>query len=188
MNKKQICLRDHFLISMPHLQDDGFAKTIIYLCDHSEYGAMGLVINQPLALTLSEMLTHLDMKTGKYQQATSVYAGGPVQSDRGFVLHRPYLGDPWLSTYKISDEIQLTTSLDILEAISSHGSAEALIAIGYAGWGAGQLEEEISNNVWLSCPANSDIMFNMPAGERMQAAAALLGVNLNLLTAHSGRA
>lgn len=181
-------LRDHFLISMPHLQDDEFAQTIIYLCDHSEYGAMGIVINRLLSMPLGEMLSHLEMPAATQAAQLPVYAGGPVQNDRGFVLHKEYLGNPWLATHAITDEIFLTTSTDILEAIAQGAPAEAIVALGYAGWGPGQLEQEISDNLWLSCQANSDIMFNLPAEERMQAAAALLGINLNLLTAHSGHA
>lgn len=183
-----ICLRDHFLISMPHLQDDEFAQTIIYICDHSEYGAMGIVINRPLSMPLGGMLSHLEMPATTQAAQLPVYAGGPVQNDRGFVLHKEYLGNPWLATHAITDEIYLTTSTDILEAIAQGAPAEAIVALGYAGWGPGQLEQEISDNLWLSCQANSDIMFNLPAEERMQAAAALLGINLNLLTAHSGHA
>jgi len=181
-------LRDHFLVSMPHLDDDTFAQTIIYICDHSEYGAMGLVINRPLNISLNDMLDHLELPSGQAAQGTPVYAGGPVQSDRGFVLHKALLGNPWLATHAITEDLYLTTSVDILEAIGHSGTSEAIISLGYAGWGPGQLEEEISDNVWLSCPANSDIMFNKPAADRMQAAAALLGINLNLLTAQAGHA
>ncbi len=187
MSNFQTCLRDHFLISMPHLDDDTFAQTIIYICDHSEYGAMGLIINRPLAFNLNDLLQHLNIPPAGHSEI-KVYEGGPVQPDRGFVLHRSFLGNPWLATHPITDDIYLTTSLDILEALAQAQSGEVLVALGHAGWGPGQLEQEISDNVWLSCPANSDIMFNMPASERMQAAAALLGINLNLLTAHSGHA
>lgn len=190
MSAMKTCLRDNFLISMPHLNDDEFAETIIYICDHSEYGAMGLIINRPMSFCLDEMLNHLELLSKADAATTPIYAGGPLQNDRGFVLHKNLLGNPWLSSRSITDEITLTTSIDILEALGQGlpTNNEILIALGYVGWGAGQLEQEISDNVWLSCPSNSDIMFNMPAEERMQAAAALLGVNLNLLTAHSGHA
>ncbi|WP_136680548.1 YqgE/AlgH family protein [Neptunomonas sp. XY-337] len=188
MSRSQTSLRDQFLISMPHLDDDAFAQSIIYICDHSEYGAMGLVINRPMQMHLDAMLSHLDLPENPQAAEIPVYAGGPVQSDRGFVLHREFLGNPWLATHAITDNLFLTTSMDILEAIGQTGQADALIALGYAGWGPGQLEQEISDNVWLSCPANSDIMFTLPAEERMQAAAAGMGFNLNQLTAQSGRA
>ncbi len=188
MLNTQTCLRDHFLISMPHLEDDTFAQTIIYICDHSEYGAMGLMLNRPLNFHLDKMLNHLDLPTSNIARSIPVYSGGPVQNDRGFVLHKSYLGNPWLSTHAVTDELFLTTSFDILEALALSESTEALITLGYTGWGPGQLEQEITDNVWLSCPANSDIMFNKPAEERLQAAAATLGVNLNLLTTHIGHA
>lgn len=188
MLKSQTCLRDHFLISMPHLEDDTFAQTIIYICDHSEYGAMGLMINKPLNFHLDKMLNHLDLPASNIAQSIPVYSGGPVQNERGFVLHKTYLGNPWLSTHAITDELFLTTSFDILEAIALTDSTEILITIGYTGWGPGQLEQEITDNVWLSCPANSDIMFNKPAEERLQAAAAILGINLNLLSSQTGHA
>jgi putative transcriptional regulator len=188
MSQSKHFLRDHFLISMPHMDSDDFAKTIIYLCDHSDYGAMGLVINKPIGMKLGQMLNHLELDSGQKALDTSIFAGGPVQDDRGFVLHRPYRNDPWVQTYKITEEIQLTTSLDILESITHHDDFQGMIALGYAGWGPGQLEKEISDNVWLSCPANSDILFDMPVDERMQAAAGLLGIKLNQLTAHSGHA
>ena len=188
MLNTQICLRDHFLISMPHLEDETFAQTIIYICDHSEYGAMGLMVNRPLNFHLDKMLNHLDLPTSHSALSIPVYSGGPVQNDRGFVLHKSYLGNPWLSTHAITDELFLTTSFDILEALALSESTEALITLGYTGWGPGQLEQEITDNVWLSCPANSDIMFHKPAEERLQAAAATLGVNLNLLTTHIGHA
>ncbi|WP_372737320.1 YqgE/AlgH family protein [Neptunomonas sp.] len=188
MLNTQTCLRDHFLISMPHLEDETFAQTIIYICDHSEYGAMGLMLNRPLNFHLDKMLNHLDLPTSHIARSIPVYSGGPVQNDRGFVLHKSYLGNPWLSTHAVTDELFLTTSFDILEALALSESTEALITLGYTGWGPGQLEQEITDNVWLSCPANSDIMFHKPAEERLQAAAATLGVNLNLLTTHTGRA
>lgn len=149
---------------------------------------MGLIVNRPLELNLTDLLSHLEIPSHPSNKEVKVYEGGPVQTDRGFVLHKSFLGNPWLSTHQITDDIYLTTSLDILEALAQTNSGEALVALGHAGWGPGQLEKEISDNVWLSCPSNSDIMFNMPASERMQAAAAMLGINLNLLTAHSGHA
>lgn len=188
MLSTQTCLRDHFLISMPHLEDETFAQTIIYICDHSEYGAMGLIVNRPLNFHLDKMLSHLDLPSSNTASSIQVYSGGPVQSDRGFVLHKNYLGNPWLSTHAVTDELFLTTSLDILEAIALSDSAEALITLGHTGWGPGQLEQEITDNVWLSCPANSDIMFHKPAEDRLQAAATILGINLNLMITHTGHA
>lgn len=181
-------LRDHFLLSMPHLDDDAFTQSLVYICDHSEYGAMGLVLNQPLNIHLDVLLDHLEIPGQPHSSSIPVYSGGPVQEERGFVLHKSFLGNPWLSTHEITEDIFLTTSLDILEAVDQVNPDDVLIALGYAGWSPGQLEQEISDNVWLSCPANSDIMFNLPAEEKLQAAAAMLGINLNLLTSHAGHA
>ena len=180
-------LQDHFLISMPHMDDPRFALTVTYICEHNESGAMGIIINRPIGIELNELLQHLDFSYNS-DQTTPVYAGGPVQDDRGFILHRSTTNE-WDSSYKITAELSLTTSMDILQAISENsGPEQFLVALGYAGWGAGQLEQELSENVWLSCPANLDIIFRTPAEERLQAAAATLGVNLDLLTSQSGHA
>lgn len=182
-----IDLCNHFLISMPQMADQNFTQTLTYICDHSREGAMGLVINRPLDLSLKEILAHLDMDTLALAQPTMpVYAGGPVQGERGFVLHSPS-AKPWLSTHEIHPELHLTTSLDILEAIArGEGPERYLIALGYAGWGAGQLEQEIQNNAWLSCPADADILFATDASDRLHAAAAKLGVNLDLISSQTG--
>lgn len=184
-----INLRDHFLISMPHMSDGNFSQTLTYICDHSEQGAMGLVINRPMELSIKEILGHLEMEVAALRQPEMpVYAGGPVQGERGFVLHRP-CAQTWMSTYEIHQQLHLTTSMDILEAIAAgHGPDQYLIALGYAGWDAGQLEQEISDNTWLSCPADMDIIFATAASERLEAAASKLGVNLDLLTSQSGHA
>lgn len=184
-------LRNQFLLSMPHLEDPNFAQTLTYICDHSEYGAMGLVINRSAGMQIHELLNHLDLDAVEPDSCSQpVYAGGPVHGDRGFVLHslggRP---NGWLCTQEITPDISLTTSLDILEAIAvGDGPNHFLVALGYAGWGPGQLEYELSENLWLSCPFNFDIMFRMPAEDRLQAATSVLGINLNLLTAHAGHA
>ncbi|NVK39690.1 MAG: YqgE/AlgH family protein [Oceanospirillaceae bacterium] len=192
MPPKQPSLRDHFLISMPHMHDLHFAQTVTYICDHSEYGAMGIVINRQIDLQLNDLLKHLELEREiQVRDNRPIYAGGPVQGERGFVLHRTPQGTtpPWLASYQVTDEVCLTTSIDILEAIAcGSGPSDALIALGYAGWGAGQLEREISENAWLSCPANLDIIFRIPADERLQAAASTLGINLDLLTAQAGHA
>ena len=182
-------LRDHFLISMPQLADRNFVQTLTYICDHSAQGAMGLVINRPLELTLNEMLEHLDFTHDELPQGEMpIYAGGPVQVERGFVLHSP-TAQQWTSSYAIHDRLSLTTSLDILQAIArGDGPQRQLIALGYAGWGAGQLEREISENSWLSCPADLDIIFATQAEERLAAAASKLGVDLRLLSTDAGHA
>ncbi|WP_432697257.1 YqgE/AlgH family protein [Marinobacterium sp. YM272] len=182
-------LRNQFLLSMPHLDDPHFAQTLTYICEHGDYGAMGLVINRSTGLNLPDLLSHLDLPPcSPTLTPHPIYDGGPVHQDRGFVLHGR-CDDSWLNTQDITPEISVTSSMDILEAIASgQGPEDFLITLGYAGWGPGQLEEELSNNLWLSCPFNFDIMFRMPAEERLNAAASMLGINLNLLTAHAGHA
>lgn len=190
MTQPPTSLRDHFLISMPHLQDNTFAETVVYLCDHSEYGAMGIVVNKPSGIRMCDLLDHLELEhqPGLYS-GRPVFNGGPVRDDRGFVLHQPQPGQEWLSSHSINDELCLTTSIDILEAIArDQGPDTFLVALGYAGWGPEQLEQELRDNLWLSCPANSDILFHLPLEDRLQAAAATLGINLNLLPVHAGHA
>lgn len=181
-------LTNHFLIAMPSLADPNFFHTVTYICDHNEQGAMGLVINRPLGIDLGELLPHLQIESDNPMlTAVPIYQGGPVQSDRGFVLHQP-LGE-WQASLEITDDIALTMSQDIIETIAQgEGPARYLIALGYAGWGAGQLEQEIVENAWLSGPADVDILFDKDAGDRWSASAALLGVELSLLSTDVGHA
>ncbi|MBS97997.1 MAG: YqgE/AlgH family protein [Oceanospirillaceae bacterium] len=184
-------LRHQFLISMPHLSDPCFAQTLTFICDHSEYGAMGLIINRTCGMELGDLLNHLELPArGDRFAQQPVFDGGPVHEDRGFVLHTEAHGQSeLLASHRINEDLLLTTSLDILEAIANGQAPEHfLVALGYAGWGPGQLEQELSDNLWLSCPYNFDILFRMPAEERLHAAASILGINLNLLTAHAGHA
>jgi len=181
-------LKNQFLIAMPGLEDPNFARTVTYICEHNADGAMGIVINRPSELRLSDVLTHMEISpeaTGLDEQP--VYLGGPVEEERGFVLHTP--AGEWDASMPITDDISITTSRDILEAMAiGKGPDKALIALGYAGWGAGQLDEEIQNNAWLSGPADPAILFNMPADQRWNAAARLLGVDMNLLSTDAGHA
>ncbi len=190
MTPSSQCLRDHFLISMPHLNDQNFSQTVTYICDHSEYGAMGIVVNRPVGITLSELCDHLNLHCPSIaNQQQEIFSGGPVRNDRGYVLHKATDPVEWASSHCIADSIYLSTSMDAIEAAAEgRFNHDYLIALGCAGWGPGQLEQELSDNVWLSCPANSDILFSIPVGERLQAAASTLGINLDLLTAHSGHA
>ncbi|MEN8178185.1 MAG: YqgE/AlgH family protein [Pseudomonadota bacterium] len=181
-------LTNHFLIAMPGLADPNFFHTVTYICEHSEQGAMGLVINRPMGLQLADIFEQLDIKiTDSNILQVPVYMGGPVQGDRGFVLHNT--DSEWDSTLQVTAEISVTTSMDILQAIATgQGPAHSLITLGYAGWGAGQLEEELAQNAWLSGPAESDIIFSRASDQRWQAAADLLGVDLNLLSSEAGHA
>jgi len=181
-------LSHQFLIAMPALADPNFFQTVTYITEHNAKGALGLVINRPLNLNLSQLLEHLNLHSDRPEVAEiPVYHGGPVQPEQGFVLHSPV--GHWGATLRVADDIGITTSRDILQAVArGEGPDCLLVALGYAGWGPGQLEQEIADNAWLSSPADFAILFNTPSDQRWQAAAALLGVDLNLLSSHVGHA
>lgn len=181
-------LKDHFLLAMPGLEAGLFSGSITYICEHGEAGAMGLVINQPLDLSLGEIFDHLEITTGANFNDEPVLAGGPVQIDHGFVLH-PRAENRWDSSLTVTSEIQLTTSQDVLKAIArGSGPKKFVVALGYAGWSAGQLEEEIASNSWLTLPADHSIIFDTPMERRVRTAAAGLGIDMNLLTTQAGHA
>jgi putative transcriptional regulator len=186
--KSSDCLRDHFLLAMPCLSEGIFSHSVTYICEHGESGAMGIVINQPLDLSVDEIFEHLQINPRQDFSDIPVMAGGPVQIDHGFVLHRK-CDTRWEASLKVTSEITLTTSRDILRAIANdNGPDEHLIALGYAGWAGGQLEQELAENSWLTLPANSDIIFSTPADQRLGAAAALLGIDMNLISGKAGHA
>jgi len=187
MNSEQ-SLNNQLLIAMPGLEDANFHHTVTYLCQHGEEGAMGIVINRPSGLRLNDILDQLDISSSDLPSGEqSIYIGGPVQNDRGFVLHTS--GGQWDSTLQITPRISITTSRDILDAIAhGRGPEQSLIALGYAGWGEGQLEAEISSNAWLNGPASEEILFDLPAEARWEAAARAIGVDLNLLSGEAGHA
>jgi putative transcriptional regulator len=181
-------LTNQFLIAMPGLRDPNFARTVTYICEHSDKGAMGIVVNRPLDLSVADVMSHMQIAdTPPEIGQQMVYLGGPVESERGFVLHS---GTPsWNSTLRITDAICVTTSRDILEAMArGQGPERTLVALGYAGWAGGQLEHELQDNAWLSGPADARIIFDLPAEERWAAAARLLGVDLNLISSEAGHA
>ena len=181
-------LRDHFLLAMPGLTEGIFSHSITYICEHGESGAMGIVINQPLELSVGEIFEHLQISPSQDVSETPVMAGGPVQIDHGFVLHRR-CDTHWEASLKVTPEITLTTSRDILRAIANeYGPEDHLIALGYAGWAAGQLEQELAENSWLTLPADSDIIFSTPSDQRLSAAAAQLGIDMNLISGEAGHA
>ena len=171
-------LTNHFLIAMPTLDDPNFGHTVTYMCAHGVEGAMGIVINRPLEIALGEVLEQMKMATGNPEiTSRTVYQGGPVHQDRGFVIHRP--AREWNSTITITPEVGISTSRDILEAISGGtGPDDTFVALGYAGWGAGQIEHEIAQNAWLSAPADLEIIFQTPVDKRWQRAADLIGIDL----------
>lgn len=179
-------LTNHFLIAMPAMGDPNFSRTVTYLCQHSEGGALGIVINRPTDMRLEDIIQQMDITIRERQAgALPIYLGGPVQPERGFVIHEPV--GSWDSTLPITDSLALTTSRDILEAIAlGEGPEKVLIALGYAGWGEGQLEREIMQNAWLSAPVRKNILFDMPAKQRWKASAEQMGINLDLLSSQMG--
>lgn len=179
-------LADHFLIAMPALQDPFFGQSLVYLFEHNSEGAMGLVVNQPTELSLADVLNQLqpEQEPPTHTADISIHSGGPVQTERGFVMHPP--GTSYQSTVDLG-ALSITNSQDILAAIADgKGPEQFLIALGYAGWGAGQLEEELKGNTWLSCPASHAIIFDTPVEERRAAAAASLGIQLSQLSHLAG--
>ena len=185
-----IDLTNHFLIAMPGMADPHFSKTLTYICEHTPQGAIGLIVNKPIDVTLANLFDQVEITLPSANirlRETNVLFGGPVLMDRGFVLHQP-LGD-WNSTLKVNENIGLTTSKDILEAIGTgDGPTRILVTLGYAGWGPGQLEDEISRNGWLSVAANTDLMFDLPSEARLTAAMGMLGLNYANLSDTAGHA
>ncbi|WP_372964171.1 YqgE/AlgH family protein [Marinobacter sp.] len=178
-------LKHHFLAASPWLSDPRFHGSVIYLCEHSESGALGLMINQPLGIHLGEILEQLDLQGGELD--LPVFAGGPVQPERGFVLHSP--GRKWQNTAQVTDDVLLTTSRDVLESIGQDdGPHEFFVALGYSGWSEGQLEEELGSSAWLTCPANTEVLFRTPVEQRYEAVLRLIGVDLNQLSDSVGHA
>ncbi len=181
-------LVDHFLIAMPAMDDPDFARGVTLICQHDEHGAMGVIINRESDFTLGDVLKQMDIPTQNPLLAEQrVLHGGPVQTDRGFVLH----DDPreWNSTLRFGQGFALTTSRDILVAMAGgEGPERQLMTLGYAGWSAGQLEEEIAANAWLTVPADQAIVFDTPVAERWRAAAQSLGVDLSRLSDDVGHA
>lgn len=181
-------LRGHFLVAMPGMTDPRFARSLIYLCEHSDQGAMGIVVNKPTDMTLATLFERVQLVNADAELAGQpVLFGGPVQLDRAFVLHKP--AKAWQSTMKISDQIALTSSKDILESIGGEVAPKAmLVALGYAGWVPGQLDNEILQNAWLSVPADDEILFELPYEERLPAALAKLGIGFDRLSDVAGHA
>jgi putative transcriptional regulator len=181
-------LTHKFLIAMPAMADPNFAGSVVYVCEHTDKGALGLVINRPTELTLENLFDKIDVKLeiAPWKDAP-VYFGGPVQTERGFVLHVP--AGSYSSSLPVRDDIALTTSKDALEAVAEgSGPAKLLVTLGYSGWGAGQLETEVSANAWLTVDAQAAIIFDTPAEDRQSAALRLLGVDPSQLSAQAGHA
>jgi putative transcriptional regulator len=188
MTTSSVNLTHHFLIAMPGMVDPNFSRSLTYICEHNEKGALGVVVNRPSDMTVSSLFKSLDLPLAARRLGRSlVLNGGPVQTDRGFVLHQP-VGE-WKSSLPVADGVALTTSLDILEAVGKgEGPESILLTMGYSGWSAGQLEQELLQNAWLTVEASSKILFTMPAEQRLSAAMALLGVDYARLSETAGHA
>lgn len=192
-----INLTNHFLIAMPGLQDDLFGRSVVYLCEHSQRGALGLVINKPSDISLKNLFDRVELPLPRKDLArTQVFYGGPVQTDRGFVLHEATFADAdkpvdpvYASTMAIAGGLELTTSKDVLEAISTgSGPRRMLVSLGYAAWGEGQLESELGDNSWLTVPADTRLIFETPVAQRYAQALQLLGLEAWMLSPDAGHA
>ncbi|BAK75303.1 protein of unknown function [Pseudogulbenkiania sp. NH8B] len=183
-----LSLSNQFLIAMPGMTDPLFARSLVYLCEHGEHGAMGIIVNKPSGIAMAQLFDQIDLPlTEEALQGEPVYFGGPVQPERGFVLHMP-VGN-WQTSLLVTDELALTTSKDVLVAVSENkGPDTMMVSLGYSGWSSGQLEEEIRNNGWLTVSADPHIIFALPAEERYDAAMALLGFDPTLLSTDCGHA
>lgn len=187
-------LENQLLIATPGITDSYFQKSVVYLCEHNERGAMGIIINHPMSITIEDLLLHMEIIASETKEQTQpaklsnpVLAGGPVQRERGFVIHRP--AGKWQSSFIMPEDLTVTTSRDVLQAVAEHqGPEQILIALGYAGWEAGQLEEELANNSWINCPVNYQLLFDTPLEQRWEMAGKLLGINLSDLPNTFGHA
>jgi putative transcriptional regulator len=181
-------LTNHLLVAMPWFQDPGFAQAVILVCEHGDKGALGIVVNKPLPMHLSDVFGQMQLTAQDAAIAERpVLRGGPVHPDRGFVLHRP--GGEWDSSHRISESVQVTTSRDVLAAVArGEGPRDAFIALGYAGWEAGQLEQEILDNAWLTLPVSDALLFDLPYDDRWLAAWRQLGVDVASVSAVPGHA
>ena len=185
---QQVNLTDHFLIAMPNMVDPHFAKTLTFICEHNDQGALGVVINRPIDMNLQTLLEQISIPLESDTfKSIPVHFGGPVQTDRGFVLHMPV--GRWQSTLAVGSEIGLTTSKDILQAVArGEGPKQILVTLGYAGWAPGQLEHELAQNAWLTVQARPEVIFGLPPEERVAAAMHLLGVDYASLSEQAGHA
>lgn len=195
MNKQiipdEFSLCNHFLIAMPNLNDPHFEQSVSYICEHNNEGAMGIVINRTTDVTFADLCEQLNIEvTDTDTLSYPVFLGGPVETERGFILHSP-IGE-WENTLEVTKDIGLTMSQDIIQAIADGYDADNkppenfIISLGYAGWSEDQIEDEIAENVWLNVPASNEILFKTPIEQRWKAAAALLGINLQQLSTEIG--
>ena len=192
-----INLTHHFLIAMPGLEDESFSRSVVYVCEHSERGALGLIINKPSDINVKNLFDKVDLSLRREDlRKDPVFHGGPVQTERGFVLHEPMLMDKmetdesaYAATMAIPGGLEMTTSKDVLEALSTGaGPRRVLITLGYSSWGEGQLESELAENAWLTVAADLSVIFDTPVSERYDGALALLGLKAWMLSPEAGHA
>ena len=193
-----IDLKHHFLIAMPGLEDETFARSVVYMCEHSPRGAMGLIINKPADISMRHLFDKVDLPLRREDlMQNPVSHGGPMQTERGFVLHDPLRmdkpqedgGSIYASTLTVSGGLEMTTSRDVLEALSSGaGPRRVLVTLGYSSWGEGQLESELAENTWLTVPASEEVIFDVPMEERYDRALDLLGLKSWMLSPEAGHA
>jgi putative transcriptional regulator len=180
------CLKHHFLLAMPGLTGEYFGNTITYVCEHNEDGAMGIMVNRPMELTVGALLDQLGI-TATQIPTEPVLEGGPVKTERGFILHTD--DERYDASLALGNGLMLSTARQTLAAIGDgRGPKKYLVALGYAGWGAGQLENEMLQNAWLTCPADISILFDVPFDQRINKAAATLGIDFRLMSTHAGHA
>jgi putative transcriptional regulator len=189
--QSQLNLANHFLIAMPSMSDPIFGGTVVYICEHNEKGVLGVVINKATDMTMDVLFDRIDLKVAEGLRASvgsePIMFGGPVQDDRGFVLHSP--SGRYSSSLPVTDDVAFTTSIDVLEAVANgSGPQRMLVSIGYAGWSPGQLEEELAKNGWLTVGADARVLFDLPIEERYNAAIKLLGIDPLMLASEAGHA
>ena len=197
MDSEPINLTHHFLIAMPGLSDESFAKSVVYLCEHSERGALGLVINKPSPMNMQSLFDKVELQLGRPDLIElPVFQGGPVHTERGFVLHEPVFAattppseSAYASTLSVPGGLDMTTSKDVLEALSTGaGPRKVLISLGYAAWGQGQLESELAENAWLTVEADAAVIFDTPCDQRYEKALSLLGLQSWMISPDAGHA
>ncbi|MBF9001404.1 MULTISPECIES: YqgE/AlgH family protein [Vibrio] len=185
-------LTNHFLVAMPSMKDPYFKNSVVYICEHNEEGAMGLIINAPIDVTVGGMLQQVEVESAYPQSHTEslnkpILNGGPVSEDRGFILHRPH--DHYESSVNMTDDIAVTTSKDILTVLGTDAEPTGyIVALGYSGWDAGQLETELAENSWLTIEADAELIFNTPVSEKWNKAIARLGISPAHLSSQAGHA
>lgn len=181
-------LANNLLIAMPSLNDPNFAKSVIYVCEHNEQGTVGLIINRPMNFPLGLVFDQLQIEPKRVESNhLPLLFGGPIQPERGFVIHRPFGG--WRSSLALREGVTITTSNDIIRAIATDtGPKDVLVTLGYVGWGDHQLDQEVIDNKWLVCPYKAELLYEVPFAERWEYAGLIIGVKMNQLTSDAGHA